>query len=268
MTHSRGFTYLGLLLGVALFGLGLAAVGQVWSTTVKREREQELLFVGEQFRQAIGQYYESSPGIKRYPRTLQDLVQDERTPAVRRHLRRIYLDPMTGTDRWALIMQGDQILGVHSLSKDTPLKTGNFAALTGTFAEATADADWRFVYAPAGTTGAAAAALASDMKTSWVNVAGKPHPASEEVLEPQPDAAIGPAATDTAAASTGTREPSFAALVQQEAWVCDAARANALRDCNRMSGTQAVEACKARARSRYGGCIARGAPPADPLELR
>lgn len=266
MTRTRGFTYLGLLLAVALFGLGLAAVGQVWSTVVKREREQELLFVGEQFRQAIGQYYESSPGVKRYPRTLGDLLQDDRMPTVRRHLRRIYLDPMTGTDRWALIMQGDQILGVHSLSKDAPLKTGNFEAPNAGFAEATAYSDWRFVYAPAGATGAAAAALASDVKTSWVNIAGAPRSASDAVLAPQPDAAIGPG--DTGTAGIGTREPSFAALLRQEAWVCEAARANDLRACDRLSGTSAIEACKAKARSRYGACVARAAAPADPLELR
>jgi hypothetical protein len=34
----------------------------VWSAAVKRE--QELLFIGEQFRGAIGQYYEGSPGIE------------------------------------------------------------------------------------------------------------------------------------------------------------------------------------------------------------
>jgi len=128
MRESRGFTYVGLLVAVALVGFGLALVAQVWSTTSKRERERELLFVGSQFRQAIGLYYESSPGVKQYPRSLDDLVEDKRFPVLRRYLRKIYLDPMTGKPDWGLVMQGDQILGVHSQSEQHPIKVANFDA--------------------------------------------------------------------------------------------------------------------------------------------
>ena len=48
-----GFTYVGLLIAVAVLGVGLAAVGQVWSTAAAREKERELLFVGNQYRAAI-----------------------------------------------------------------------------------------------------------------------------------------------------------------------------------------------------------------------
>jgi len=106
MLRSRGFTYIGLLIAVVLLGIGLALVGEVWNTAVKRDRERELLFVGDQFRQAIGRYYESSPGVKQYPRKLEDLLEDKRFPVMKRYLRRIYLDPMTGKADWGLVMQG------------------------------------------------------------------------------------------------------------------------------------------------------------------
>src|SRR5262245_41939089 len=144
MRESGGFTYVGLLLGVALAGTGLALVAEIWSTTSKRERERELLYVGAQYRQAIGLYYENSPGVKQYPRKLEDLVEDKRFPAVRRYLRKIYLDPMTGKRDWGLIMQGDQILGVHSQSRGQPLKVSNFELADATAAEANTYSDWRF----------------------------------------------------------------------------------------------------------------------------
>ena len=96
MRAQRGFTYVGLLLAVALAGVALAAAGMLWSTTAKRDKEAELLFVGDQFRRAIGSYYEGTPGAKRYPQRLADLLEDKRLAITRRHLRRIYADPMTG----------------------------------------------------------------------------------------------------------------------------------------------------------------------------
>ena len=145
----RGFTYIGLLVAVVLIGVGLAAAGQVWSTTAKRERERELLFVGGQFRHAIGSYFDASPGVKQYPRKLEELLQDQRFPVVKRHLRKIYLDPITGSRDWGLVTMGDQIVGVYSRSNDKPLKVETFAPEDSSFAGSAAYSDWRFVYAPA-----------------------------------------------------------------------------------------------------------------------
>jgi type II secretory pathway pseudopilin PulG len=148
MRCTHGFTYIGLLIAIALIGIGLAAVGLVWSTAMKRERERELLFIGGEFRQAIGRYYEASPGIKQYPRRLEELLEDQRFPVIKRHLRKIYVDPMTGKPNWGLVLQGDQILGVHSQSTEPPLKSANFDAADNSFAGNNTYADWQFVYAP------------------------------------------------------------------------------------------------------------------------
>jgi hypothetical protein len=42
---------------------------------------------------------------------------------MQRYLRRIYRDPMTSKTEWGLVQSVDgRIMGVHSLSKDKPLK--------------------------------------------------------------------------------------------------------------------------------------------------
>src|SRR3712207_9221982 len=83
-----GFTLAGALILIGVLGAGMAAYGELASHAAQREKEQELLFVGHQFRQAIGAYYERTPGaVKRYPPTLEDLLQDKRLPTAQRYLR-------------------------------------------------------------------------------------------------------------------------------------------------------------------------------------
>ena len=149
--HSEeGFTYLGILIAMALFGVALAATGEVWRTAAQREREQELLFVGNQYRQAFTNYYAGTPaGKPRFPRTLEDLVEDSRFPAMRRHLRRVYADPMTGKPDWVLLdAPGGGIAGVQSRSEAKPLKTGNFAPPDAKFDGAEHYSDWKFAFVP------------------------------------------------------------------------------------------------------------------------
>lgn len=48
-----GFTYLTILFVMAIAGVILAEVGINWTQDSQREKERQLLFVGNQFRQAI-----------------------------------------------------------------------------------------------------------------------------------------------------------------------------------------------------------------------
>jgi type II secretory pathway pseudopilin PulG len=152
-----GFTYLGLLILVAAMGFGLAAVGEFTSHVQQRAKEVELLFVGDQFRQAIGAYYESTPGIaKRYPQKLEDLLKDTRYPVAKRYLRRIYIDPMTAKAQWGVVEgPGGGIMGVYSLSTEEPVKTGAFAQADKAFTGAARYSDWQFSYVPVTTPPAA-----------------------------------------------------------------------------------------------------------------
>ena len=91
-----GFAYIALLASLAVIMLVLTAASENISQTAKREREKQLLFVGEQFRNAIASYYENAPqGNKQFPKDLDVLVKDNRSIKAMRHLRRIYIDPMT-----------------------------------------------------------------------------------------------------------------------------------------------------------------------------
>jgi len=150
-----------LLVVIAIAGLGLSAVSAVWTTTAKREKEQQLLWVGLQFRDAIASYSKSSPGAAQYPKRLEDLLQDPRFPNVKRHLRQIYRDPFSGEAEWGLVKNGDFIIGVYSLAKGAPIKKSGFARGLESFEEASRYGDWKFVYsggAEAGTRGAVPAA--------------------------------------------------------------------------------------------------------------
>ena len=146
----RGFTYIALLLAVALIGVGLIATSEVWSQSRQREKERQLLFIGNQFRQAIGRYYERTPGaVKRYPEKLQDLLEDKRYLVTQRYLRKIFRDPMTGKTEWGIIpAPGGGIMGVYSKSKDQPIKTAGFAKDDQSFEGARRYVQWRFVYQP------------------------------------------------------------------------------------------------------------------------
>lgn len=130
-------------------GIVLGSIGQVWSTALQREKEKELLFIGHQFRKAIGQYYQKSPGTdKKYPSALNDLLKDERQAATLRHLRKIYRDPMTGKAEWALVIVNGGITGVYSKSLEPPLKNSNFMLADKKFEEGENYGDWKFVYTP------------------------------------------------------------------------------------------------------------------------
>ena len=123
--RARGFTYLAVLFIVAILMGGLALVGEVWETSARREKEAELLFIGHQYRRAIGLYHDSTPGgVKRYPRALEDLVKDPRQPATQRYLRRFYPDPITeSAATWLLVQPEDpQKSGVYDVRSGAPGK--------------------------------------------------------------------------------------------------------------------------------------------------
>lgn len=144
-----GFTYIGLLMVMAIAGIAMAGVGIVWHQNTQREREKELLFVGEAYRQAIGNYYESSPnGIKQFPTNIEELLLDKRFPTVKRHIRKLYLDPMATGKAWGLLMQQDKTIGVYSQSMVEPIKKTDFLNQYEAFGSASEYREWQFVYTP------------------------------------------------------------------------------------------------------------------------
>lgn len=153
MTRFRresGITYLVVLLLIAMMGGVLAASGVIWKTAQQREKERELLFIGDQFRKAIMLYYERTPGpVKQYPKNLEDLLQDDRYPNSQRYLRKIYIDPMTRTKEWGLVpAPNGGIMGIYSLSNDETFKTSNFSIADQALEGKNKYSEWQFVYQP------------------------------------------------------------------------------------------------------------------------
>lgn len=147
MRGSRGFTYIGLLIAVAIMGIMLAAAGTLWSVTSKREKEVELIFIGHQVRGAISRYY--AAGGFRYPPELADLVSDQRSAVPRHFLRQIYRDPMTGQADWQIIRAADGgVMGIASSSKEKAMKRANFEPLEAGFKDLECYCDWQFLYEP------------------------------------------------------------------------------------------------------------------------
>lgn len=148
--NRNGFTYLTALLLVMLMGIMLGAVGQSWKTIMQREKEEELLFRGSQYKEAIARWYKPRPGqhIATPLRDLKDLLQDPRSPTTVRYLRRLYPDPLTGKD-WNVIADPVKgITGVASSSTEKPLKIANFPDTLSDLAGKGTYAEWKFVYTP------------------------------------------------------------------------------------------------------------------------
>ena len=140
-----GFTYLGVLFLITVMGMGLASAGELWSTASRRDREKQLLWVGTQYAQALRSYYRSSPGLAQYPKELEDLLQDQRFPTPKHHIRQLYPDPIGGGE-WNLHRGFDgRITGINSPSTEKPLKQVDFPSQWADFNGMASYKDWQFV---------------------------------------------------------------------------------------------------------------------------
>jgi len=143
---------------VAIFGISMMALSTHWMMDSQRSKEEELLAIGREMKRAIGSYYESSPGsLKTYPKELTDLLEDKRYLGMRRHLRKLYIDPMTNQTNWGIVPAPDGgIMGVYSTSTKQPINKNNFAVSEEEFRQAPTYQEWRFVHGLQNNVGTAA----------------------------------------------------------------------------------------------------------------
>ena len=147
--RAGGFAYLFVLMLVALIGLGLAAAGTLWRTESQRASEAELLFIGQQYRQAIQRHYELLPGQPKLPPDVDALLEDRRTLPPTRHLRRAWRDPFGEEMQFIAAPDGSGIVGVRSGSTRAPLKRTGFPIELAGFEDAGSYAAWVFAFVPA-----------------------------------------------------------------------------------------------------------------------
>ena len=122
-----GLVLIALLLMLMLVGIGALSAAEVWSTARKREREVELLWVGDQYRRAVESYWRTTPGPRKVlPASIDQLLNDDRFPNPVHHLRQAYRDPMAEDVEFEPIVINNALVGVHSTSKQAPMKHAHF----------------------------------------------------------------------------------------------------------------------------------------------
>lgn len=148
MSRDDGYTYITIL--IVVFTLALTAL-TTWipsSTMSTREKELELLFRGRAYVSAIFSYYHADAENPALPTSPEDLINDPRFPG-KRHIRSLYVDPITASD-WALIYgSSGGITGVRSQSGLAPLKQTGFSEAFSDFEDSSSYSEWGFVFDPA-----------------------------------------------------------------------------------------------------------------------
>lgn len=147
MNRSAGFAYLFLLFTIALLAISLLAAGTLQRYARIRSDEAELLRVGSEFRRAL-QSYRHHTAQRTFPASLDELLDDKRSRPTKRHLRKIYFDPITRTRDWGFVKEEGRIVGIHSLSDRQPMKVAGFVPENHMFEGSGHYSDWVFLAAP------------------------------------------------------------------------------------------------------------------------
>lgn len=147
MNRQTGFTYLGLIILVTVIGMVGALTLKADALLRRAAAEEELLEIGAMFSSALQSYASATPqGQPVQPPGLQDLLLDPRFPVPRRHLRKIFVDPMTGKPEWGIVYANGNrgVIAVYSLSQAKPLKVSNFDPRFSRFENKGRISDWMF----------------------------------------------------------------------------------------------------------------------------
>jgi type II secretory pathway pseudopilin PulG len=96
MKARHGYVLIMLMFVVTVMAIGLMVAVPVWETQIRREKEAELIFRGNQYVEAVRIYQLKNPGS--LPQKLDILVE-------KKCLRRLFKDPMTPEGEWNLILQ-------------------------------------------------------------------------------------------------------------------------------------------------------------------
>lgn len=94
----QGYNLVVLAVAITLLNILLAAALPLWSQAIRHEKEEELIFRGLQYAEAIRVF---RLRYQRLPSTLDELIKVKP-----RCIRQLWKDPMTSDGKWALIIQG------------------------------------------------------------------------------------------------------------------------------------------------------------------
>jgi type II secretory pathway pseudopilin PulG len=91
--NERGFTLAGALTILAIIAIFWALTLPLWARIKQRDNEEELIFRGNEYIEAIGRYHQK---YGTYPPDLETLQK-------LKFIRKLYLDPMTKTGKWKVL---------------------------------------------------------------------------------------------------------------------------------------------------------------------
>jgi type II secretory pathway pseudopilin PulG len=143
----RGYTYIGLLILVAVTATLSAGVLRTGAVVQRHVAEEALLEAGSELANALYSYARATPqGQNPRPQRMEDLLHDPRfTKITVRHLRRVPLDPMTGKERWGELLSESApgIDAFYSLS-DLQTQRTTFKPKFADFADKRYYREWQF----------------------------------------------------------------------------------------------------------------------------
>ena len=84
-----------LMLVVTILAIGLLVAIPVWETQLRREKEAELIFRGNQYVEAVRLFQLKNPG--RFPATIEELEEGN-------FIRKLFRDPMSSTGEWNVVL--------------------------------------------------------------------------------------------------------------------------------------------------------------------
>lgn len=99
-SREAGYNLVMLMVAVTLLNIAIAISLPAWSQAIRREKEEELIFRGLQYAEAIRVF---QMRYQRFPSRLEELVEVKP-----RCIRQLWKDPMTENGKWGLIFQGQQ----------------------------------------------------------------------------------------------------------------------------------------------------------------
>jgi type II secretory pathway pseudopilin PulG len=159
--QASGFAYIFLLVTIAVIGAIAASSLQIGTQITRREAEQALQVVGMEFEQALYSYANATPisnglnsnSVAKGPRTFDELLKDTRFASVKRHLRQLQADPLTGLNQWGVVTDNTGfILGIYSLAPGKPIQQTGFVNAHSNFENSINYESWVFglpsVYSP------------------------------------------------------------------------------------------------------------------------
>jgi type II secretory pathway pseudopilin PulG len=182
-----GYALVFALLMVVVLSLGATVAVRHQRQEAQRQREAQLLWVGDQYRAALQSYYALQvQGKSFYPEKLEDLLEDRRMPNTLRHLRQLYPDPITDRFDWELELEGGRIVGLHSPSELMPIRANGPG---GTSKTIRSYADWHFKATDALEVASAvpsAPGVATGGAPATTGSTGQDNPADEPAPAPPP----------------------------------------------------------------------------------